>query len=106
VYEYGNPAQAVKVAQSSPVPQYGGDCALKQDGLGSSLQRLQDVTLQLNNATWQLRDLFGMSVPADAPANNCKAPSPNGVKGLVDEAAHASRASLENVHLILEHLRS
>ena len=83
-------------------PQYGGDCALKQDGLSSSAQRLHECALQLNQATWQLRAFFGM----DLAEPSCATPRPAGFKGDIDEAVSVSRASLDNVNLILDHLRS
>lgn len=84
------------------IPQYGGDCPLKQDGISTSNKRLQDVTCQLAQATWQLREFFGMATPQ---ADQC-APRPSGLQGDLEDAIRTSAISLENVNLVLEHLRS
>jgi len=89
---------------SFPVPQYGGDCAMQTaEGLSSSTQRLQSLVREINSATWSLRDFFGMSVP-EGCGPDC--PRPSGHKAEIDELATSARASLENVQVILDHLRS
>lgn len=94
---YGN-----AVCESAPT--YGGDCALQvPDGLTSSTKRLQEVVQELNSATWNLRDFFGMNVP-ECEAGSC--PRPSGHKYEIDEMIVSARASLDNVQTILNHLRS
>lgn len=87
-----------------PSPAYGGDCALDApEGVSSSTKRLRDMVQQLNSDTWALRDFFGMSVPE---CENGSAPRPSGHKYDIDEMVISAQASLENVQLILNHLRS
>lgn len=89
------------------LPQYGGDCTLKQDGLASSLARLEDVTGKLNSLTWQLREQFAMSVPEDSAGQaTVVGPKGAGPKGAIDRSVSSSNASINNIELILEHLRS
>ena len=105
MYESGEALGKQNQKAKSPysTPQYGGDCALQPpDGLSSSTKRLQSVIHDLNVASWNLREFFGMTCPE---CGN-DAPRPSGFKADVDEMVVSARASLENIQLVLEHLRS
>jgi hypothetical protein len=85
------------------VPVYGGDCALSQtDGLASSLKRLSEVSQQIVNASYALRDSFGMS----APQAQSDYPPSSGVKSDIDRAESEVRNALCNLNMVLEHLHS
>jgi hypothetical protein len=96
-------AAAQKASYTQSAPQYGGDCALQEEaGVTTSVKRLAENVAQLSALTWQLREYFGMSIPE----TNAKQIQSNGLKGVLDELGSSVGASLQNVTIILEHLRS
>jgi hypothetical protein len=101
---YPSQTYGVLGQNANTIPAYGGDCALVEapDGLASSTQRLSKLVYELNSATWNLREYFGMSVPEGKPSGE----TIGGHKAEIDRSAAACRAALENVNLVLDHLRS
>lgn len=88
--------------QVNSIPQYGGDCALKEEGLSTSLKRLEDAVASAVNLSWKLRDSFGMSVPETASGQD----TVSGPKAAIDRAVCAVNAVCSNIELIISHVRS
>ena len=94
--------QQYSTKQLNGVAQYGGDCALKEEGLTTSLKRLEDAVSSAVNLSWKLRDAFGMSAPQNEEAQQTM----SGPKAAIDRATCATNAVCNNIELILSHVRS
>ena len=99
---YEGTARQYGAKQINSIPQYGGDCALKEDGLTSSLKRLEDAVASAVNLSWKLREAFSMSVPETQGAQEAM----SGPKAVIDRAVCATNAVCNNIELILNHIRS
>lgn len=98
---YAN-TQQYGAKQINAVPQYGVDCALKEEGLTTSLKRLEDAVASAVNLSWKLRDSFGMGIPENGGAPE----GVNGPKAAIDRAVSATNAVCNNIEMILSHVRS
>lgn len=91
---------------SEGIPQYGGDCALKEEGLASALTRLEETTNRVVSLSWDLRDIFGLTVPECGPECGQKGEPMSGPKAAIDRSMERARVTVNNLEVVLEHLRS
>lgn len=96
-------AQAQQTAgRIQKVQEYGGDCALTESGLSSSIERARKFSMEASSLTDELRGYFGLAIPK----GNEQSAQPPTPKQQIDFIGDYLSSIVADLNAVLRHLRS